>query len=187
MVCVKGKKILSLFLVIGMLISLLPTAASAADEAAEKISTQAQLQGMGGGSYVLTDDIILDAGWNPSQWGDLGFTGTLDGNGYTITLAGQPLFSKLSGGTIRNLRLDGVVTGTGSLAGTMQGGAVENCWSGAAVTGGGFDDIAGLVGTLTAGAIQNCLTTGELTAGSLSSAFGIAGGGRGTLCSVTNC
>lgn len=187
MVCVKGKKILSLFLVIGMLISLLPTAAFAADEAAEKISTQAQLQGMGGGSYVLTDDIILDAEWNPSQWGDLGFTGTLDGNGYTITLAGQPLFSKLSGGTIRNLRLDGVVTGTGSLAGTMQGGAVENCWSGAAVTGGGFDDIAGLVGTLTAGAIQNCLITGELTADSWSSAYGIAGGGSGTLCSVTNC
>ena len=148
MIGAKGKKILSLLLTIGILAGMLPAAAFAAGE--NKVSTQEQLQNMGEGSYVLTADITLDETWNPDQWGDLGFNGTLDGNGYTITLAGQPLFSAVRG-TVRNLCLTGEVSGAAALTNTMASGTVENCLTDANVTNEGtFSNAYGLVGTLSA-------------------------------------
>ena len=153
MIGAKGKKILSLLLTIGILAGMLPAAAFAAGE--NKVSTQEQLQNMGEGSYVLTADITLDETWNPDQWGDLGFNGTLDGNGYTITLAGQPLFSAVRG-TVRNLCLTGEVSGAAALTNTMASGTVENCLTDANVTNEGtFSNAYGLVGTLSAGEISN--------------------------------
>lgn len=185
MIGAKGKEILSLLLTIGILAGMLPAAAFAAGE--NKVSTQEQLQNMGEGSYVLTADITLDETWNPDQWGDLGFNGTLDGNGYTITLAGQPLFSAVRG-TVRNLCLTGEVSGAAALTNTMASGTVENCLTDANVTNEGtFSNAYGLVGTLSAGEISNCLSAGALTAGEWGDTFGIAGGGGGTYCEVTNC
>ena len=51
-----------------------------------KISTEAQLKAIDlNGNYVLTQDITLsDNEWTPIGTSDRPFTGTLDGNGYTI-------------------------------------------------------------------------------------------------------
>lgn len=95
------KRVLSLLLVMVMVLGLLPTGVLAADGATE-VSSQEGLAGMTGGSYILTQDITL------SDWTAIDFSGTLDGNGHIITLAGQPLFNKLSG-SVQNLLLDGVV------------------------------------------------------------------------------
>lgn len=93
---------LSLLLALVMVLGLLSAPAQAA-EGAEEISSQAQLAEMtDGGSYILTADIVL------SEWQAISFSGSLDGNGHTITLSGTPLFDTLTG-TVKNLLLDGSV------------------------------------------------------------------------------
>ena len=125
------KRVLSLLLVMVMVLGLLPTGVLAADGTTE-VSSQEGLAGMTGGSYILTQDITL------SDWTAIDFSGTLDGNGHIITLAGQPLFNKLSG-SVQNLLLDGVVdysdSAVGALAVTINNGTVNNCWSGTGYDG----------------------------------------------------
>ena len=95
-----------------------------------------------------------------SDWTAIDFSGTLDGNGHIITLAGQPLFNKLSG-SVQNLLLDGVVdysdSAVGALAVTINNGTVNNCWSGTGYDG--WETFAGFVGTMTGSTIKNCLFT----------------------------
>ena len=169
------KRVLSLLLVFVMVLGLLPTGVLAADGATE-VSDQSGLAGMTeGGSYILTADIGL------SEWTAIDFSGTLDGNGHTITLTGQPLFNELSG-NVQNLLLDGSVTSEGNigaLCNTMKtGSAVQNCWSGADVTAtGDVAYAAGFTGKIEDGLIQDCLATGELTGGKWGDTYGITGGG----------
>lgn len=94
---------LSLLLALVMVLGLLSAPAQAA-EGTEEISSQAQLAEMtDGGSYILTADIVL------SEWQAISFSGSLNGNGHTITLSGTPLFDTLTG-TVKNLLLDGSVS-----------------------------------------------------------------------------
>lgn len=149
---------LSLLLALVMVLGLLSAPAQAA-EGAEEISSQAQLAEMtDGGSYILTADIVL------SEWQAISFSGSLDGNGHTITLSGTPLFDTLSG-TVKNLLLDGSVSDSknaGALAYSVTGGTVQNCWSGASVSVGYIATPAGFAGKLTGGVIKSCLSTSPL-------------------------
>lgn len=149
------KRLMSLLLVLTMVLGLLPTGALAAEGAAE-ISDQIGLAGMTDGSYILTQDITL------SEWTAIDFSGTLDGNGHTITLNGAPLFKELSG-TVQNLLLVGEAAAddaAGALALSLNGGTVNNCWSGADVMS-YYDSAAGFIGTVVSGTIRNCLFAGS--------------------------
>ncbi|WP_320853734.1 hypothetical protein [Pseudoflavonifractor capillosus] len=146
---------MSLLLALTMVLGLLPTGALAAEGAAE-ISDQIGLAGMTDGSYILTQDIAL------SEWTAIDFSGTLDGNGHTITLNGAPLFKELSG-TVQNLLLVGEAAAddaAGALALSLNGGTVNNCWSGADVMS-YYDSAAGFIGTVVSGTIRNCLFAGN--------------------------
>lgn len=87
----------------------------------------------GTGEFVLTDDIDLaGSGYTPLAE----FSGTLDGDGHTITgLGAQPLIT-LCKGTVRDLAIDGAVdgentvrefSGAGVLCDTAQGASVFDC------------------------------------------------------------
>ena len=129
------------------------------------------------GKYQLMNDIVLE-NWTPISTVS-GDTTVLDGNGYTITLTGTPVFDTMKKGTVvQNLILDGVVSrdgSVGSLAYVAFGATVQNCASYAAVTytgNGGSAYVphyaAGIVGSMTSDAtsVSNCLYAGSLTLGS---------------------
>lgn len=148
------KRVVSLLLALILALGFLPAGVLAAGET--EVSDQNGLAAMtGSGSYLLTQDITLN-NWNP-----INFSGTLDGNGHTITLDGQPLFGALSG-TVKNLCLDGEAGSydtdyVGALAFTLEGGTVNNCWSGVETSA--WEASAGFIGTITGGTIKNCLST----------------------------
>jgi hypothetical protein len=118
-----------------------------------EVSTQAELASMADGLnkyYKLTNNIAIN------NWETLGgiFTGTLDGNGKTITFSGAvspsgdeyygnaALFGIIDGGTVKNLNLAGTVTVSGSdniYAGAVAdslytGGTIRNVKSTVAVS-----------------------------------------------------
>lgn len=153
------KRVLSLLLVLVMILGMLPTGVLAAEEVTD-VSNQETLAGMTDGSYSLTQDIVLT-----EEWAAMDFSGTLDGNGHTITLNGQPLFDEMSG-SVQNLLLDGSVsarTDIGALAFAVNSGTVNNCWSGVSVKSASYDGAAGFAATVTGGTIKNCLFTGSVS------------------------
>ena len=121
-----------------------------------------------------------------------GFTGTLDGNGHTIshlTISGDShlgLFGKLGPGAIvTNLVLEAVrVKGTddciGALVGSNQGGSITaSCYSTGLVEGFGVGEgVGGLVG-LNAGSIASCYSTGSVNGNS--TVGGLVGGNGGSI------
>ena len=152
------KRLMSLLLAAAMVVGMLPTGVAAAEEAPTEVSNQEALGRMSDGRYILTQDITL------SEWTAIDFSGTLDGNGYTITLAGQPLFDELSG-NVQNLCLSGEVTDedgiVGALARTQTAGTVNNCWSGAEYDW--YAELfAGFVGIMSGGTVKNCLSTCDM-------------------------
>ena len=102
------------------------------------------------------------------------FTGTFEGNGFTISKLyintsrdRVGLFGTAdTGNEMRNLGLlEAYVTGdnnTGGLVGSNTGSAIQNCYVTGAVSGTG-DNIGGLVGYNNGGPIQNCYATGNVT------------------------
>lgn len=172
------KRVISLLLALVLAVSLLPTAAWAAE--VKEISTPDQFARMDAdGNYILTKNITVSTPYAKD------FSGTFDGNGHTITLdisgtANTGLFSKIGqGGTVKNVITAGTVTGTGTgkyvggIAGTCEG-TIQNCGNTAVVTGkqrvGG---IAGHLGSKSAATIENCYNAGAITGTSY--AGGIAG------------
>ena len=112
------------------------------------------------GHYILTENVsasvfenLYDA-TNP-------FTGTLDGDMYTISGLSHALFNKINGGTVKNVILDGVNisegTNVGAIANEATGATrVYNCGilSGSVE---GTGDVGGLVGKLEGTArVINC-------------------------------
>lgn len=107
------------------------------------------------------------------------FTGTLEGNGYTITLNGSALFETIDGAIIKNLTLGGTVTSvsgsSGSLACTAKGSTITNCTNSATVKGGSVstsNGVGGLVGSCIQGSgssnevlFENCSNEGSVTSG----------------------
>ena len=187
-----NKRIISLLMALVMMLSLLPTPALAAEET--PVSSESDLAAMAGGSYVLTEDIVLSDGWTPVA----NFSGTLNGNGHTVTLAGKPLIQTIDGGgLVSNLILRGSVTSdsnVGSIA-VRNNGTIRNSISYADVTytGSGGSEwmpefAAGLAGSGSTDTpvVANCLYAGNLDCGK-ALAYGALINSDMVTCTITNC
>nr|WP_317363735.1 DUF4430 domain-containing protein [uncultured Blautia sp.] len=113
--------------------------------------------------YTLEGDLVFAEG----QWFER-IAGTLDGNGYTITLADKPLANEVSG-TIQNLGVTSAgeipsEANVGSIAMTLSG-TIQNCYSTAKVKQSSFSgEPGGLVGAAKGGIIKNSYFAGEVIA-----------------------
>lgn len=118
------------------------------------------------GSYTLTKDIIVT---EPYAYD---FIGTFDGNGHTVTLditastANVGLFSKLAGGAVvRNVKVDGTVSGTEGVAGIAaqaNGATISGCINCAEISA-TERHVGGIVGKLRGGTVENCYNTGAIS------------------------
>ena len=125
---------------------------------------------------VLTKDIDLgDEPWTPiGKSTSYAYKGTFDGQGYTIkglyinsSDSNQALFGYVSGGTVRDLIVEGSVTGGNNTAGIVAelAGAslIENCVNRVNVTGGNVvGGVAGRISTSTAKTIRYCVNDGTI-------------------------
>ena len=119
-----------------------------------------------GGYYYLEADITVDFTYSKN------FTGTLDGQGHSVTVT-MPLFSNLNGATVRNLVIEGEIDDTefenvyvGSLANAAGNGLIENVHNKANIIGYKKGNVGGLIGYNRGGTnlnIVNCSNSGELT------------------------
>ena len=125
--------------------------------------------------YILTDNINLNnAAWTPigTQY-YVDFRGNFDGNGKKVSglkidnysdYAG--LFGQINGGTVRNLGVEGTVSGrnyVGGVAGWVQnGGSITNCYSAVTVSGTGRD-VGGIAGSAHTTTFTNCYATGDVS------------------------
>lgn len=162
------------------------------------------------GNYILGNDITVD------DISPLNFTGTFDGNGYTVTLNGTSMFTRLTGATVKNLVIKGTAAqnapdnssltaprGLGALARTGDG-TFENIINYADVTYTIVTD-TGVVGSSTSlgvggilGAVRgnttftNCKNYGKVrfvlgnTTKSVDGIYSGAGGIFGTMHNTTN-
>ena len=122
---------------------------------------------------MITADLDATALFSTIGTSDVPFTGTLDGDGHTITLSVNlwqdcmALVSFAGGGAyIHDLTVSGSVTGgaanTGALIGSGWGVTLERCGSTAAVTG--TENTGGLAGTLYGGStVTDCSCSGTVT------------------------
>ena len=119
-----------------------------------------------GGSYKLTADITVTEPYAND------FSGTFDGNGHTVTLditastANVGLFSKLAGGAVvRNVKVDGTVSGTEGVAGIAaqaNGATISGCINCAEISA-TERHVGGIVGKLRGGTVENCYNTGAIS------------------------
>ena len=151
-------------------LGLLPAVAWAAETGPEAINSADDFKSMSpGGNYILKHDITVEEPYASD------FSGTFDGNGYTITLkitASSPntgLFSRIAaGGTVKNVITAGTLDGTGKnyiggIAGKC-GGTIDKCGNTATIKG--KQGVGGIVGQVdaTTATISNCYNAGEITA-----------------------
>jgi len=153
--------------------------------------------------YKLTADINLStyqsgAGWVPIGTLNRPFQGHFDGNKHVVkglyinnsslSLAG--LFGEIYGGTLKNLGVEGEVTGqnhVGGLAGRITNGSITNCYSTVTVTG--YDAVGSLLGNQNdygVNSITNCYATGDVNATGPNGVGGLVGWLHADG-SVTNC
>ena len=132
--------------------------------------------------FALTADINL----NSHPWTSVGsdgatFSGTLNGGGFTISGLTAPLFGKMSGTTVTNLKLDVAIdttsTNSGALGGTVAGSAVtvSDCEvRGTISTTKGLS--GGFIGWIDAPlTITNCINYADITC-TVASGFAFTGG-----------
>ena len=210
------KRLLSLALAFVLAFSLLPTAAFAAGTGAVddpiEISSEAELtdfrmrvnNGEKSLCAKLTTDIQLSENWTPFAPGDgyisNAFGGTFDGNNHTIknltVTNGDGLFASVNGATIKNLKVEGTISGTsanvGGIVGKTQGDVtITNCsFTGSVSTSklGSSNAAGGIVGRVNAGTlkVENCANHATVTA-EKASAAGIIGHGGTNEVTITNC
>lgn len=144
------------------------------------LQTQVNDQGFtyDGKWFKLTDSISLTGNWTPIGT-PMAFAGSLDGNGKTIdglnvnVISGNAgLFDSASGGTFKDLKLNGTVNGTfytGGLIGGGSGVTLDNIEANVTVSGGSYTGglVGCLLGTLPATAertpdISNCTVHGSV-------------------------
>jgi M26 IgA1-specific Metallo-endopeptidase N-terminal region/The GLUG motif len=136
------------------------------------IANEAQLVSIGtpsgplDGVYVLTESFSVTPTSNDTYISGE-FTGTIDGDGFTIFGLNKPLFNHLGvGSLIKDLNLDAVtVSGRGMLANRADG-TIENVHVTGNVTGsGGPEGTGGLVGTVgsSEASISGSSATGNVT------------------------
>lgn len=160
----------------------------------KQISTLTSSVTLSGCTFVMTQDIDLEGSatntFTPIGNSTYKFSGTFDGKGYTVKglyvnspdSNYQGLFGQVKNGNIKNLTVEGEVTGQSNCGGivgkTEQGSsgsyAIEKCVSKVKVTGESF--IGGICGDHGFGEIRNCINAGEVTGtGSSGGTGGIAG------------
>jgi hypothetical protein len=154
--------------------------------------------------FQQTANIALSGSWTPIGIDVVGsrFSGTYDGNGFKVTglviTSGadyEGLFGWVSGGTIKNLGVEGVsITTAGSRVGGLAamaayGSTVTNCYStGTISSSGGVGLVGGLIGAYwDNNEISNCYSTatvsGTTSVGGLIGLLHTTSGGT----PVTNC
>ena len=168
---------------------------------------------------IIAADIISDIGFQGTA-----FMGTFDGNDHKIThftINGTAnshigLFGQIyTGGSVKNLGLDNFsISGddyVGSMAGSNNGGSINNCCSTGVVSGysyvgglvgvnvsdisncystgsvSGYSCVGGLAGMNTSGTISNCYSTGAVSASSYSYYIGGLVGYNDGDGSISNC
>ena len=130
--------------------------------------------------------------WTPIGSGSQPFTGTLDGDGHSVsgiyisTANYQGLVGYLGeGGTLQNLGVKASYikggSGVGGLCGTNMMGTVTNCYNTGSVEGNSF--VGGLCGRNEFGTVTNCYNTGSVTGSN--EVGGLCGMNNGD--TVTNC
>jgi len=230
----KAKKILSLslILIVTMVIGLLPQMAMPVFATSETpyssgvpagtssapvtytISNEAQLSALAtkvnsGTTYqyttfVLQDDIALNAAWTPIGAISCPFKGTFDGNNKKISqvkigssttaesiLQYVGLFGYVDSGTIKNLGVNIAINSNcsngyvGSLVASNYNATITNCYATGTVTGGSSANVGGLVGYSQSAKITNCHSTGIINGGSSAHVGGLVGGNYGD--TITNC
>lgn len=148
-----------------------------------------------GAYFTLTADIDMSGTYNSASgesWTSIGnasnqFKGVFDGAGHKVsglyinsTEYYQGLFGCIgSGGAIRNLSVDGAVTGkssVGGVCGANAGGLIFNCYNIGAVTG--SINVGGVCGW-NDGSIISCYNTGTVT-GTDSNIGGVCGINNGS-------
>ena len=155
--------------------------------------------------YKLAANIDLDispynqeSGWVPIGDPENAFTGSFDGNGYTISnlyivrpsSAFQGLFGAIDfGGTVKNLGMVDGYLDFGDFSGSVAGennGLIENCYNTNTVNSPRSSGIGGVVGingfVNTYATVANCYNTGEVT--SLAYVGGVVGENAGL---ITGC
>ena len=165
------KRVISLLLALVLALGLLPTTAFAADEPTA-VNSATDFKNMEpNGKYILKQDITVKEPYASD------FSGTFDGNGYTITLEitrdkatnNTGLFSKIAAsGVVKNIITAGKLDGTGKkyiggIAGKCEG-TIDKCGNTATIKG--KQGVGGIVGQVdaTTATISNCYNAGEITA-----------------------
>lgn len=153
--------------------------------------------------YKLTADIDLGGKkWDPlgvDDYGYMGFGGTLDGNGHTVSnfkisyktpsvgshVANHAFIGYLSGGTVRNLTVSNASVSAESdknlavaaVVASARNAVVENCHVTDSVTVTSAMDAAGVVCKVAGDSVlKNCSNAGSVTAGAGELQVGNAGG-----------
>ena len=152
-------------------------------------------------TFYLANDIELSGKWTPISdvaYPADAFAGTFDGNGHTISgLNGSNgLFGFVNGATIKNLKVEGTISGPttsiGGIVGKTQGKVtITNCsftGSVSATNSGSSNAAGGIVGRVNAGTlkVENCANHATVTA-EKASAAGIIGYGGSNKVTITNC
>lgn len=168
----------------------------------KKISEWTNSVTLSGCTFVMTQDIDLE-GTVTNAFTPIGssnaFSGTFDGKGYTVKglyinspdSNYQGLFGQVKSANIKNLTVEGEVTGQnncGGIVGKIVQGpsgsyAIENCVSKVKVTGESF--IGGICGDHGFGEIRNCINAGEVTGTGFSGGTGGIAGTSGK--NIINC
>lgn len=172
----KCKKLVSMFLVVFMLVSiaLIQTINVSADSSgAIYVSSYPDLVNMmknPGGSYILLKDIKIN---NADNFNVQNFSGIFDGNGHSISFSNsrEGGFVEVleKGATIKNLHVYiSAATGTdnvGIIAGTSYG-TMANCWVSGYVSASGIN-CGGLVGKLSGGSVSDCYSLATVSGTSI--------------------
>ena len=145
-------------------------------------------------ALLYTDIEISRTNWEPEI-----LSGTFDGGGHTISgtmsinyqSSGYVGLFSIVSGTVSNLIMDVDITatttnnyalfyGTGSIAGALQSGTIENCKNYGKIDASGttaqYENwTGGIVGGAYYGTIKNCTNTGEVSGGSSGEESGVGG------------
>ena len=147
-------------------------------------------------SFILFNDLDLSSFSDKAEvsygYVVLNFRGVFDGQGYTIKGLHTYLFERVTGGSVRNLTVEGNITGSnahanntickGMLAGTLDGGTIQNVTAKGSISLNGRYDVGGIVGstantTKVIGCINNAdITVTDCTNWSVGGIIGCAGG-----------
>ena len=141
-----------------------------------------------GGKVKSTGTVTADIALTPDEADELpeisGFNGTLDGGGYTISGLVKPLFASINAATVKNLKLSGSFTDSGTnfgiLARTTGAAVITSCETSGTVEMKNLDasgiNVAGMAGNSNA-SFTGCTNNASISiaSGSVSGAIYIGG------------